>query len=153
VHYALLLVLPWALHGPAATLLGAAGYSTTLSIILAMVFFVSHNVPQSKPLPAGGDTKGVLYQDVADRDWGVQQVGDGSGCAAQRDVPGRRGGGSVIGGCRAGLKQALSGGARAGACVSVHTRSAVGITAATCGRAGATIAGLDGTTSCAADPG
>ncbi|KIZ05268.1 inoleoyl-CoA desaturase [Monoraphidium neglectum] len=74
VHYALLLVLPWALHGPAATLLGAAGYSTTLSIILAMVFFVSHNVPQSKPLPAGGDTKGVLYQDVADRDWGVQQI-------------------------------------------------------------------------------
>jgi fatty acid desaturase (delta-4 desaturase) len=74
LHYALLLVLPWALHGAGAALAGAAGYSTTLSIILAVVFFVSHNVPESKPLPAGTDTREVLFGAVEERDWGVQQV-------------------------------------------------------------------------------
>jgi hypothetical protein len=80
LHYALLLLLPYAAHGSAAAVAaGAAGYSITLSIILATVFFVSHNVPQSKPLPAGPDTKAVLFQEVAERDWGVQQVGRGLG--------------------------------------------------------------------------
>lgn len=74
IHYSLLLAVPYALHGPAAALAGAAGYSITLSIILAMVFFVSHNVPESKPLPAGADTREVLFKEVAERDWGVQQV-------------------------------------------------------------------------------
>lgn len=77
IHYVLVLVVPWVLHGPWATLAGAAGYSTTLSIILAMVFFVSHNVPQSKPLPAGKDTREVLFKAMLDRDWGEQQVRGG----------------------------------------------------------------------------
>jgi len=74
LHYSLVFLAPYYLHGPFAMLAGAAGYSTTMSIILAVVFFVSHNVPESKPLPAGADTREVLFKEVAERDWGVQQV-------------------------------------------------------------------------------
>lgn len=82
LHFLLLLLLPRAAHGSLAALLGAAGYSTTMSIILATVFFVSHNVEASKPLEAGSDdTRAVLHGDVAARDWGVQQV-RASGCDA-----------------------------------------------------------------------
>ena len=96
LHYSLLLLLPIAARGGAAApaLLGAAGYSTSLSIVLAMVFFVSHNVPESKPNgdgsattdgKGGGKGAGVyegksaavgaaLAPPPAERDWGVQQV-------------------------------------------------------------------------------
>ena len=53
VHYSLLLAIPLALHGPAATLPAAAAYAVTQSIVLAATFAVSHNVPESKPLDNG----------------------------------------------------------------------------------------------------
>lgn len=53
-HYGLLLALPWALHGGQAALTGAAAYSVVQSIVLASTFAVSHNVPETKPLDAGG---------------------------------------------------------------------------------------------------
>jgi fatty acid desaturase (delta-4 desaturase) len=74
LHYSLLLALPTAAHGLRAALLGAAGYSISLSIILAVVFFVSHNVPESKPLPEGAPARHVLTSEPATRDWGAQQV-------------------------------------------------------------------------------
>lgn len=73
-HYTLLLVVPGLRTGWVAALLGAAGYSTSLSILLALMFFVSHNVPGSKPLEEGRDTAAVLYTDMEGRDWGEQQV-------------------------------------------------------------------------------
>ena len=86
LHYTLLLVVPSLLHSPQAALIGAAGYSVSLSIMLAMMFFVSHNVPESKPLPEGPDTKGVLYKTLEDRDWGVQQVRRCYGCGKRGRV-------------------------------------------------------------------
>lgn len=74
-HYALLLAVPALLHGIPAALAGAAGYSISLSIVLAVVFFVSHNMPENKPNLTGADeTKKVLYTPLTERDWGVQQV-------------------------------------------------------------------------------
>jgi fatty acid desaturase (delta-4 desaturase) len=74
-HYSLLLVVPTLLHGWKAALVGAAAYSTSLSILLAMMFFVSHNVPENKPLPGGADdTKKVLLTELSQRDWCEQQV-------------------------------------------------------------------------------
>eukprot|EP00879_Flechtneria_rotunda_P004166 GHRR01004414.1.p1 GENE.GHRR01004414.1~~GHRR01004414.1.p1 ORF type:complete len:283 (+),score=76.58 GHRR01004414.1:1105-1953(+) len=72
-HYGLLLGLPALLHGPAATLIGAAAYTVTQSILLSTTFAVSHNVPESKPLH-GGPTQDNLAQELDERDWGVQQV-------------------------------------------------------------------------------
>ncbi|KAF8057774.1 acyl-lipid (7-3)-desaturase [Scenedesmus sp. PABB004] len=75
VHYALLLLLPALLHGPTAALAGAVGYSVSLSILLALMFFVSHNVAENKPgLPGGEATQEVLAQDPASRDWAAAQV-------------------------------------------------------------------------------
>jgi hypothetical protein len=54
-HYGLLLGLPALLHGWPAALAGAAGYSINLSILLALMFFVSHNVPENKPGTAKGE--------------------------------------------------------------------------------------------------
>lgn len=63
LHYSLLLVIPTLLHSFGASLAGAAGYSISLSILLALVFFVSHNVPENKPnLPGAEDTKRVSVQ-------------------------------------------------------------------------------------------
>lgn len=60
VHFSLLLLVPSMLHGFSATLFGAACYSVSLSIVLAVVFFVSHNVPENKPnLPGAEETKKV----------------------------------------------------------------------------------------------
>jgi hypothetical protein len=52
-HYALLLGLPIALHGPMAALVGAAAYTVAQSVVLSTTFAVSHNVPESKPLQEG----------------------------------------------------------------------------------------------------
>jgi hypothetical protein len=54
-HYSLLLAVPALLHGLPAALTGAAGYSISLSIVLAVVFFVSHNMPENKPNLTGAD--------------------------------------------------------------------------------------------------
>jgi hypothetical protein len=54
-HYGLLLAVPALLHGLPAALAGAAGYSVSLSIVLAVVFFVSHNMPENKPNLSGAD--------------------------------------------------------------------------------------------------
>lgn len=72
-HYSLLLALPWALHGPAAALTGAAAYVFTQSIVLAATFAVSHNVPETKPLDDNA-ARANLYTALGERDWGVQQV-------------------------------------------------------------------------------
>jgi len=72
-HYSLLLALPWALHGPAAALTGAAAYVFTQSIVLAATFAVSHNVPETKPLDDNA-TRANLFTSLGERDWGVQQV-------------------------------------------------------------------------------
>lgn len=74
-HYSLIAVIPTLLHGWRAALVGAAAYSTSLSILLAMMFFVSHNVPENKALPGGvQDTKKVLLTELTERDWCEQQV-------------------------------------------------------------------------------
>jgi hypothetical protein len=71
-HYALLLAVPTLLHGLPAAVAGAAGYSVSLSIVLAVVFFVSHNMPENKPNLTGADeTKKVR-----------------SGCTAQQNRTG-----------------------------------------------------------------
>jgi fatty acid desaturase (delta-4 desaturase) len=72
-HYGLLVAVPWLLHGPAAALIGAVAYTFAQSIVLASTFAVSHNVPESKPLEDNA-TRAVLYKELAERDWGVQQV-------------------------------------------------------------------------------
>lgn len=55
-----LLLLPWSDTIPACPVLPSHTCSTSLSILLAMMFFVSHNVPENKPLPGGAqDTKKV----------------------------------------------------------------------------------------------
>lgn len=73
IHYTLLLGVPTYLHGLRSALIGACGYSLALSIILAVVFFVSHNVAQSKPVESPA-TRDVLFAPAPARDWGVQQV-------------------------------------------------------------------------------
>lgn len=50
---ALVILLPWLLHGPQAAALGGLAYAVTQSIVLSATFAVSHNVPESKPLDAG----------------------------------------------------------------------------------------------------
>jgi fatty acid desaturase (delta-4 desaturase) len=72
-HYGLLLGLPTLLHGPTAALTGLAAYTVMQSIVLATTFSVSHNVPESKPLDKG-PAQVNLEEDIAERDWGVQQV-------------------------------------------------------------------------------
>lgn len=79
LHYFLLLVIPWLVYGPAVALTGAVTYSISLSIVLALMFFVSHNVPENKPLApgmSGADdaTRAVLLNQLDSRDWGVQQI-------------------------------------------------------------------------------
>jgi uncharacterized membrane protein len=65
-HYALLLAVPTLLHGLPAAFAGAAGYSISLSIVLAVVFFVSHNMPENKPnLTGADDTKKVTLTHTA----------------------------------------------------------------------------------------
>jgi len=72
-HYALIVVLPLLLHGPQAALMGGLAYAVTQSIVLSATFAVSHNVPESKPLDQG-QTQDNLNTELAERDWGVQQV-------------------------------------------------------------------------------
>jgi len=72
-HYGLLLAVPWATHGAAAALVGAACYTAAQSVVLASTFAVSHNVPESKPLEDNA-CRAELYKDLAERDWAVQQV-------------------------------------------------------------------------------
>jgi fatty acid desaturase (delta-4 desaturase) len=72
-HYGLLMAVPWATHGAAAALAGAAAFTVAQSIVLASTFAVSHNVPESKPLDDNA-TRDLLYKDLAERDWGAQQV-------------------------------------------------------------------------------
>ncbi|GBF97145.1 hypothetical protein Rsub_10332 [Raphidocelis subcapitata] len=73
-HFSLLLALPWALHGPGATLAGAAAYTAMQSVVLAATFAVSHNVPEAKPLDAGTPRSTLYDTELAARDWGVQQL-------------------------------------------------------------------------------
>jgi hypothetical protein len=77
-HYALLLAVPTLLHGLPAAVAGAAGYSVSLSIVLAVVFFVSHNMPENKPNLTGADeTKKVRADCTAQQNCtGVSLVGD-----------------------------------------------------------------------------
>ena len=74
-HYTLLLAVPWHFHGAAAALTAAAMYSVTESVVLASTFAVSHNVPEAKPLEPNGVPRATLVDtDLAERDWGVQQI-------------------------------------------------------------------------------
>jgi fatty acid desaturase (delta-4 desaturase) len=72
-HYSLLLGVPFVLHGPSAMFAGVAAYTFMQSIVLASTFAVSHNVAEAKPL-AAGPTRDNLLTELAERDWGVQQV-------------------------------------------------------------------------------
>jgi fatty acid desaturase (delta-4 desaturase) len=73
IHYGLLLGLPWLVHGGEAAIQGTIAYSIAQSIVLAATFAVSHNVPESKPLDAG-PTADLLDTNIAERDWGAQQI-------------------------------------------------------------------------------
>jgi hypothetical protein len=87
IHYALLLAVPALLHGLPAAVAGAAGYSVSLSIVLAVVFFVSHNMPENKPNLSGADeTKKVraVLHCTAELDWGLA-------CGGRVWLPGRVG--------------------------------------------------------------
>lgn len=72
-HFGLLLGVPLALHGGDATLAGTAAYIAIQGVVLAATFAVSHNVPESKPLEDNA-TRDNLMTELAQRDWGVQQV-------------------------------------------------------------------------------
>lgn len=72
-HFGLMLGVPAALHGPGAMLAGFVAYAMTQSIVLSTTFAVSHNVGEAKPLEEG-PTQDNLLQELAERDWGVQQI-------------------------------------------------------------------------------
>jgi len=74
-HYGLLIGLPAYAHGWAATAVGAAAFVAVQGLVLATTFAVSHNVPEAKPSADGlSPASGPLLTDIADRDWGLQQV-------------------------------------------------------------------------------
>lgn len=84
VHYSLLMAIPYALHGPAAALWGAVGFTAVQGIVLAATFAVSHNVPEAKPALVGAaearigssssSAHATLTTPIDERDWAVQQV-------------------------------------------------------------------------------
>jgi fatty acid desaturase (delta-4 desaturase) len=74
LHYGLMYALPVYLHGYGAAALGALTYVFTEGIVLAATFAVSHNVEEAKPVAAGSPTTDSLQTELAERDWGVQQV-------------------------------------------------------------------------------
>jgi len=74
-HYFLLIGVPALTHGWAATAAGAAAFVAVQGLVLATTFAVSHNVPETKPSADGlSPASAPLLTDVADRDWGLQQV-------------------------------------------------------------------------------
>jgi hypothetical protein len=56
LHVGLLLLLPAALHGLWRAVTAAAAYSVSLSLLLALMFFVSHNVSRQ-----GGQAEGTSW--------------------------------------------------------------------------------------------
>ena len=74
-HYGMLIGVPALTAGWGATAAGVAAFVGVQGLLLASVFAVSHNVPETKPAVDGSTPASApLLTDMAARDWGLQQV-------------------------------------------------------------------------------